>query len=139
MSDIDALRKQWVNPNGPAQWVASVDATLPTDSEELNQRWRNEGDWEMFGVISAPNPCQAQLVAVNQQKHRIDQLEALIELLHREIVALVALPEVETRLDELGFEVVASSPQEFAQRIKTEMEKWSQVIRDAKIKAQDAK
>jgi tripartite-type tricarboxylate transporter receptor subunit TctC len=65
--------------------------------------------------------------------------KALIELLHREIVALVALPDVETRLDELGFEVVASSPQEFAQRIKTEMEKWSQVIRDAKIKAQDAK
>jgi tripartite-type tricarboxylate transporter receptor subunit TctC len=65
--------------------------------------------------------------------------KALIELLHREIVALVALPDVETRLDELGFEVVASSPEEFAQRIKTEREKWSQVIRDAKIKAQDAK
>jgi tripartite-type tricarboxylate transporter receptor subunit TctC len=65
--------------------------------------------------------------------------KALIELLHREIVALVALPDVETRLAELGFEVVASSPEEFAQRIKTEMEKWSQVIRDAKINAQDAK
>jgi tripartite-type tricarboxylate transporter receptor subunit TctC len=44
--------------------------------------------------------------------------KAIIELLHREIVALVALPDVQTRLAELGFEVVANSPEEFAQRIK---------------------
>jgi len=63
----------------------------------------------------------------------------IIEQLHQEIVALVALPDVEARLEELGFQVVANSPAEFAQRIKWEMEKWAQVIRDAKIKEQDAK
>ena len=64
---------------------------------------------------------------------------AIIDQLHQEIVSLVALPEVQKRLDELGFQVVANSPPEFAARIKTEMVKWAQVIRDAKIKPQDAK
>jgi tripartite-type tricarboxylate transporter receptor subunit TctC len=65
--------------------------------------------------------------------------KAIIAQLHQEIVALVALPDVQARLDELGFQVVANSPEEFAQRIKTEMEKWAQVIRDAKIKPPDVK
>ena len=64
---------------------------------------------------------------------------AIIAQLHQEIVALVALPDVQARLDELGFQIVANSPDEFAQRIKTEMEKWAQVIRNAKIKPQEVK
>ena len=58
----------------------------------------------------------------------------IIDLLHREIVKIVADPDVQKRLDEQGFEVVANSPNEFAERIKIEMVKWAQVIRDAKIK-----
>jgi tripartite-type tricarboxylate transporter receptor subunit TctC len=65
--------------------------------------------------------------------------KAIIDQLHQEIVTLVALPDVQARLDELGFQVVANTPEEFAQRIKIEMEKWAQVIRDAKIKPQEAK
>jgi tripartite-type tricarboxylate transporter receptor subunit TctC len=57
-----------------------------------------------------------------------------VELLHREIVKIVALPDVQKRLDDLGFEVVANSPEEFAARITAELEKWGKVIRDAKIK-----
>lgn len=58
----------------------------------------------------------------------------IITLLHREIVKLVADPEVQKRLSDLGFEVVANSPDQFAAQIKTEMEKWGKVVRDAKIK-----
>jgi tripartite-type tricarboxylate transporter receptor subunit TctC len=65
--------------------------------------------------------------------------KAIIDQLHQEIVTLVALPDVQARLDELGFQVVANTPEEFAQRIRVEMEKWAQVIRDAKIKPQEAK
>jgi tripartite-type tricarboxylate transporter receptor subunit TctC len=65
--------------------------------------------------------------------------KGIIAQLHQEIVTLVASPDVQARLDELGFQVVANSPEEFAQRIKTEMEKWAQVIRDAKIKPQEVK
>ena len=63
----------------------------------------------------------------------------IIARLHQEIVNLVALPDVQKRLDELGFEVVANAPEEFAARIKLELEKWAQVIREAKIKPQEAK
>jgi tripartite-type tricarboxylate transporter receptor subunit TctC len=60
--------------------------------------------------------------------------KAIIDLLHREIVKIVALPDVQKRLDDLGFQVVANSPDEFAARIRSDLEKWGKVIRDAKIK-----
>jgi tripartite-type tricarboxylate transporter receptor subunit TctC len=60
----------------------------------------------------------------------------IVNLLHGEVIKIVALPDVQKRLDELGFEVVANSPSEFAAQIKTELEKWAKVIRDAKIKVE---
>jgi tripartite-type tricarboxylate transporter receptor subunit TctC len=62
--------------------------------------------------------------------------KAIVDLIHREVVKIVALPDVQKRLDDLGFQVVANSPDEFAAQIKTEMEKWAKVIRDAGIKQQ---
>jgi tripartite-type tricarboxylate transporter receptor subunit TctC len=61
---------------------------------------------------------------------------AVVELLHREIVKIVALPEVQERLTGLGFVPVANSPDEFAARIRTEMPKWAKVIREANIKGE---
>jgi hypothetical protein len=53
----------------------------------LNQRWRNgDGDWEMFGVISAPDPCLSPRVAVNQQKATIRQIEDQIRALRAEML-----------------------------------------------------
>jgi hypothetical protein len=52
----------------------------------LNQRWRSEGDWELFGVISAPDQCLAQRVAVNQQKTRIDEINRQIKSLRTQMV-----------------------------------------------------
>ena len=43
---------------------------------------------------------------------------------------------MQKRLDELGFEVVANTPDEFAARIKIELEKWGKVVRDAKIRVE---
>jgi len=62
-----------------------------------------------------------------------------VALLHREIVKAAALSDVQKRLDELGFTVLAGTPEEFAARIKVEMEKWGKVIRDAKIGAEAPK
>jgi tripartite-type tricarboxylate transporter receptor subunit TctC len=62
--------------------------------------------------------------------------QAVIERLHRAIVAIVAMPEVRERLAALGFEPIASTPGEFADRIKWEIDKWAKVIRAADIKAQ---
>jgi tripartite-type tricarboxylate transporter receptor subunit TctC len=60
----------------------------------------------------------------------------IVDLLYREIVKIVALPDVKERFAALGFEVIANSPDQFTAQIKVEIEKWGKVIRDAKIKAE---
>jgi tripartite-type tricarboxylate transporter receptor subunit TctC len=60
----------------------------------------------------------------------------IIGLLNREIVKIVALPDMTKRLTEIGFDPVGSTPEEFAARMKVEIEMWGKVIRDGNIKAQ---
>src|SRR5438552_14004830 len=58
----------------------------------------------------------------------------IVELLSREIARSVARPDVRERLAMLGFKPVANTPDEFAARIKLEMEKWGKVVRDANLR-----
>ena len=58
----------------------------------------------------------------------------IITLLHREIVQIIALPDMKERLVTLGYDLVASTPEEFGRRIKVEIETWAKVIRAANIK-----
>ena len=60
----------------------------------------------------------------------------VIARLHREIVTIVASPDVRERLLALGFEPIASTPEEFAARITWEIDKWARVIRAADVKLQ---
>jgi tripartite-type tricarboxylate transporter receptor subunit TctC len=61
---------------------------------------------------------------------------ATIEILHREIIKVMASHEIKERMAELGFEIVASTPDEFSARIKSEIPKWARVIRSANIKTE---
>jgi tripartite-type tricarboxylate transporter receptor subunit TctC len=60
----------------------------------------------------------------------------VISLLHREIVRIIALPDMKAQLGELGYDPIGSAPEEFATRIKVEIENWAKVIRAANIKAE---
>ena len=60
----------------------------------------------------------------------------IVDRLHREIVKVVAMPDVRARLAALGFEPIGSTPKAFAERIRSEIDKWAKVIRAAGIKAQ---
>ena len=60
----------------------------------------------------------------------------IVERLNREIVKVVAMPDVRARLLALGFEPIGSTPKQFAERIRSEIDKWAKVIRAAGIKAQ---
>src|SRR3954469_20351939 len=60
----------------------------------------------------------------------------IIELLHREILDAMAQPDVKEKMAALGFERVASTPDEFAARIKAEIPKWAKVIHEANITPQ---
>jgi tripartite-type tricarboxylate transporter receptor subunit TctC len=58
----------------------------------------------------------------------------IVELLSREIAKSVARPDLKERLATLGFKPVANTPDEFAARIKLEMDKWGKVVRDAHLR-----
>jgi tripartite-type tricarboxylate transporter receptor subunit TctC len=60
----------------------------------------------------------------------------IVDLLQREIAKIVALPDVKQKLDALGFIAVANKPDAFAVRIKSEIEKWGKVVRDAKLRVE---
>ena len=57
----------------------------------------------------------------------------IIDLLHREVVKIMAQPDVRQKLADMGFDPVASTPEEFAEWVRTETVRWGNVIRDAKI------
>jgi tripartite-type tricarboxylate transporter receptor subunit TctC len=57
----------------------------------------------------------------------------IVNLLHREIVKIIATPELQQKFDTLGFAPVGTSPEESTARIKAELDMWAKVIRDAKI------
>jgi tripartite-type tricarboxylate transporter receptor subunit TctC len=58
----------------------------------------------------------------------------VVELLNREIVKALALPDVRQRLANLGFDPIGNTPDAFSAWIKTEVAKWAKVIAEAKIK-----
>jgi len=57
----------------------------------------------------------------------------IIDLLQKEIAKAVAAPDVKAKLDSLGFDAIADTPEHFAARIRTEVPKWAKVIEAAKI------
>jgi tripartite-type tricarboxylate transporter receptor subunit TctC len=60
----------------------------------------------------------------------------IVDKLNREINAGLADPKIKARLADLGGEVLALSPADFAKLIAEETEKWGKVIRAANIKAE---
>ena len=57
-------------------------------------------------------------------------------LLHREIVKIIALPDIQERFAALGFDPVGNTPEQAAAMFRTETAKWGKVIREAAIRAQ---
>ena len=54
--------------------------------------------------------------------------------LHRDLLKVLALPEIKERMLALGAEPVGSTPEEFGAFIKTEATKWTRVVKDANIR-----
>jgi tripartite-type tricarboxylate transporter receptor subunit TctC len=88
-------------------------------------------------------PTLAEAGAPNQESEIILGLLApsgtpreIIDRLQREIIRVLAMPQIHERLAALGFEPIGSSPEEFADRIRAEIEKWAKVIRAAGLAPQ---
>lgn len=59
--------------------------------------------------------------------------QPIVKRLHDETVKALATPDLKDRFFKAGFEIVASTPEEFAAMIKTDMKQMGKVIRDAGI------
>ena len=60
----------------------------------------------------------------------------IVNRYNQEMVKILNSPEVKARLVEMEFDVVASSPKQFSDWIRTEITRWGQVIKDTGAKAE---
>jgi tripartite-type tricarboxylate transporter receptor subunit TctC len=60
----------------------------------------------------------------------------IVDKLYAEVIRIMKLPESKERMANVGFEIVASTPAEFAQLIRDEIPKWTKVVREAGIRAE---
>jgi tripartite-type tricarboxylate transporter receptor subunit TctC len=59
----------------------------------------------------------------------------IIDRYNRELVRILNTPEVRQRLTDIQFEIVAGTPEQFAEYIRWETPRWAKVIRDTGAKA----
>ena len=61
---------------------------------------------------------------------------AIVSLLNAKLKEALTAPEQARFFEQMGFEIVASSPEEFAAHLKRESEKWGKVIRERHIRVE---
>jgi tripartite-type tricarboxylate transporter receptor subunit TctC len=62
--------------------------------------------------------------------------QSIVRRLHKEVAAIVRKQDVQEKLIALGFEPEGNSPAEFAQQIRSELEKWGRVVKIAKVQVE---
>jgi tripartite-type tricarboxylate transporter receptor subunit TctC len=60
---------------------------------------------------------------------------AVLNKLNDTLVKALRSPALQAKLTDMGFDVVASSPEAYGQKIRQEIELWSKIVRDNQIKA----
>ena len=60
----------------------------------------------------------------------------IIDRYNKEIVRILHMPEVRAKLDQMQMDLVAGTPEQFSQFIRSEIPRWGKVIRDTGAKAE---
>ncbi|HEV7394801.1 MAG TPA: tripartite tricarboxylate transporter substrate-binding protein, partial [Burkholderiales bacterium] len=55
----------------------------------------------------------------------------IVQALHREVVRVVNLPDVNERLVATGHRVIAGTPQQLSERVRRDIEKTRQIMRES--------
>jgi tripartite-type tricarboxylate transporter receptor subunit TctC len=61
---------------------------------------------------------------------------AIVSLLNAKLKETLTAPEQQRLFEQMGFEIVASTPEEFAAHLKRESEKWGKVIKERHIRVE---
>jgi len=59
---------------------------------------------------------------------------AIVTRLNQELVRIINLPDIRSRLLDLGADIVADSPDQFGAFMKAELVKWSKLLRETGIR-----
>ena len=59
--------------------------------------------------------------------------KAIIDLLHRKLVQIIAQPDTRQKLAVIGFTPIGDTPAEFTAYLRSEHAKWAKVIKEANI------
>ena len=83
-----------------------------------------------------PARCRCSPARIEAYLARFPQLgrPEIVRRLHAEIVKILREPEVAERLDKLGVNVAANTPEEFAAFQNADIAKWTKVIASAGLK-----
>jgi len=58
---------------------------------------------------------------------------AIVNKLHGEIIDILASADVKERIKTLGYDVIASTPEDFGKQVKNDVERWSEVVKRANV------
>ena len=61
---------------------------------------------------------------------------AIVDKISRDVVAVLATPEVRTYMATVGIEIVGSTPAEFGTFFRAERSQWAKVVRETGAKAE---
>ncbi len=62
--------------------------------------------------------------------------QPIIERLSAEFATAIRDPEIAARIEQLGYLPIGGGPADYAQNLKSEIEKWGEVIRRGNIKVE---
>ena len=60
----------------------------------------------------------------------------IVDKLNAEVVRIMQTPEAKERMANVGFEIVGSTPAEFAKLIREEIPRWTKIVREGGIRAE---
>ena len=58
---------------------------------------------------------------------------AIVKKLHDEIIAILVTPDMKERIQTLGYDVLASTPEDFGAQIRNDVVRWAEVVKKADI------
>ncbi len=88
---------------------------VPTVAEQVMPGFDAEAWWGLLAPVNTPAP--------------------ILQRMHAEVMKALKAPALQQHLDQQALAVTASSPGEFQKFLTNEVERWSRVVRDNKIKA----
>jgi tripartite-type tricarboxylate transporter receptor subunit TctC len=57
----------------------------------------------------------------------------IVTKLHAEIISLLDTAQMKERVKTLGYDLIASTPEQFGARLKNDVMRWSEVVKRANI------